>query len=312
MIDLTINDVNPQDIKGGFAIQDPEITQYLSDKLSAYDWNSFLVNDGKLSDTQEEYKSTFRHWIENSKNNTINLGPFTHTTITNGTSEAFQMFMQRHSHRTFRFRAGEFMMHKVTANNMNLDWSWIHNYHSPEEYTPHDALIISVPYSNSCSHESVDQLKSMLVHCNKLKIPVLLDFAYFGTTTDLHVDLSDSIYDCVEDVSFSLGKTYPLIGARPGIRFQRKLTDDAVFFANQNGIVNNFACVSGILAMNKFDADYIYNKYHERAEDIAYILNATVSCSTIFLTSMDTKWNSINRVEHEQTRLCISNLLTRT
>jgi len=40
--------IDLSELKGGFAIQDPEITNKLSNFLSHYDWSSFLKNDGKL------------------------------------------------------------------------------------------------------------------------------------------------------------------------------------------------------------------------------------------------------------------------
>lgn len=309
----TINweNIQPAELKGGFAIQDVEITQSLTQHLSGYNWQSFLKNDGRLDELQKEYIDTFKTWIESSTNNNVKLGPFTHATITNGTSESFQMFMQRHNHRTFRFRQGEFMMHKITANNMNLDWGYLWNHLDLNELTEHDAMIISLPYSNTCYWDSNMSLKGMLTNCNKLNIPVLLDLAYFGTTTNIELDLNDPMFDCVEDVVFSLGKTFPLIGARPGIRFQRSITDDAVFFANQHGIVNNFSCVAGLYAMTHYSADYIYNKYKETAELIAKNLNAELSMSVLFAASSDSRYDSIKRVDYELTRLCLSNLITR-
>ena len=301
------DNVQAHELKGGFAIQDSEITAQLSTYLSNYNWTPFLKNDGRLDDVREEYISTFRTWIHSSTNNKINLGPFSHATITNGTSEAFQMFMQRHNHRTFKFREGELIMHKITANNMNLDWAFLND----DEFAPHDAFIASVPYSNLCDISSVNRLKTLLVHCNKMKIPVLLDLAYFGTVSDIELDLSDPLFSCVEDVVFSLGKTFPLIGSRPGIRFQRRVTDDAVYFGNQHGIVNNFACVAGTHAMKSFDADYIYNKYIGVANTVARSLNAENTASIIFASSLDTRYESIQRVPYEKTRLCISNFITR-
>lgn len=307
--------VEPHEVKGGFAIQDPHVTKVLSEHLQGYDWTTFLKNDGRLDELQKTYVDTFTSWIQASTNNNVRLGEFKHTTITNGTSESFQMFMQRHNHRTFKLRRGEFMMHKITANNMNLDWGYFWNAQNRrsimEDLTPHSAVILSIPYSNTCCHESIEEAKQILNCCNDLNVPVLLDLAYFGTTHGINLDLNDPIYNCVEDVVFSLGKTFPLIGARSGIRFQRTVTDDAVYFANQHGIVNNFACIAGIHAMEQFSADYLYNKYAHTADTIANALDATLSASVLFATSLQSRYDSIQRVEHEPARLCISNLITR-
>lgn len=290
-------------LKGGFAIQDPEITANLSDFLSQYDWKSFLKNDGKLLDTQEEYKHTFRNWIKNSKlNKIVGIDLFPHATITNGTSESFHMFMMRHNYRNFKFYGGDFIMHKITSNIMNLDWAWVDTVGDIQR---NDAVIISCPFSNTVMiHDFMDEL---LERCDYLKVPVLIDFAYFGTTNDV---IQSVEYRCVEEITFSLGKTFPIIGARPGIRFQKKEIDDAVLFSNQHGIVNNFACLIGTHAMSKFDADYINQKYRDKTHIIACALDAMTTTSVLFLTSTDSKYKDYCRYNgSDVARFCISDLL---
>jgi hypothetical protein len=295
--------IDLSELKGGFAIQDPEITNKLSNFLSQYDWSSFLKNDGKLPDIQTEYKDTFRSWIKNSKLNYIaGIDRFPHATITNGTSEAFHMFMMRHNYRNFKFLGGDFIMHKITSNIMNIDWAWIDTVH---DIYHNDAVIISCPFSNTVTIH--DDMSRLLEHCDSLKVPVLIDFAYFGTTSNL---IQSVEYHCIEEITFSLGKTFPIIGARPGIRFQKKEIDDAVLFSNQNGIVNNFACLVGTHAMKSFSADYIAQKYETKADMIACALDARTTKSVLFVTSNDDKYAEFRRYhKHDTARFCISNIL---
>ena len=298
------NNISIEDVKGGFAIQDQVITENLSLFLQNADWHSFLKNDGKLDNLHNSYKHNFKSWIQSSKlNNIRGLDNFPHITITNGTSEAFSMFMMRHCNRHFKFFIGDFIMHKVSSNIMNADWSW---FTMCSELKHYDAVIISCPFSNTgCKHE---EMEAILSTCNRLNIPVLIDLAYFGTTSNLDITLN---YNCVEEVTFSLGKTFPIIGARAGIRFQKTEIDDAINFANQSGIVNNFACLLGNHALSEFSPDYIWKKYASIAEKIADMLSAGTTQSAIFLTSTDEKWSTLRRAPEndERARLCISNIL---
>ena len=109
-------------LNGGYAIQDKDITWELKDFCeSTYEWNEFFAADG-VTDHREKFIERFSRWIRSSELNTINgLDAFPHVTQTNGTSEAFSMFMQRHHNRNFKFFKGDFMMHKVACNNMNVN-----------------------------------------------------------------------------------------------------------------------------------------------------------------------------------------------
>lgn len=295
---IDVSHITAEDVKGGYAIQDPYITAELVDYMKSTIWNNFFVSNGVHS-IQQEYKDTFRKWASSSQLNTIKgLDNFNHSTITNGTSEAFQMFYMRHNNRRFKFVKGDFMMHKVASNIMDLDWEWLTDCTSIEYG---DALIISCPFSDTASKHL--NLEDMLDKCNRHQVPVLLDMAYFGTCVNLNIDLDQ--WPCIEDVTFSLGKSFPIIGARAGIRFQRLETDDPVLFANQNGIVNNLACKIGNHLMLNFSADYIPYKYYDSYYALCVHNDFEISNCVIFAKSDEEKFQSINR-GNQKTRLCVS------
>jgi len=299
--DFDLSHITAEQVKGGYAIQDPYITAELEDYVKSTSWEDFFVANGKHP-IQEEYKSTFREWIESSQLNSIQgLEQFPHTTITNGTSESFQMFFMRHNNRRFKILKGDFIMHKVASNVMDLDWEVFTDI----DINYGDAVIISLPFSDTASpYEHFDDL---MRSCTEKNVPVLLDMAYFGCCVNVLVNLNS--YPCIEDITFSLGKAFPIIGARAGIRFQREEVDDPVLFANQNGIVNNFACKIGNHCMQSFSADYIPYKYY----DIYYVLcshnDIDITNCVIFGLSKDEKFSSINR-GNKKTRICMSNLVS--
>ena len=129
--------------------------------------------------------------------------------------------------------------------------------------------------------------------------------AYFGMCYGININIDQP---CVEEVTFSLGKTFPIIGARAGIRLQRKEIDDAVLFSNQHGIVNNFAAMIGEFAMSAWSPDYIPNKYMKAQMVVCNKLNLKPTNCVIFAQSNNPEHYQFNR-GNDFTRLCISKLL---
>ena len=66
---ITLADVDAKEFRGGYALQDVEITQQLKE-YSREGFNDMFVADGKHN-IQEEYKTVFRDWIGSTKLNTV-------------------------------------------------------------------------------------------------------------------------------------------------------------------------------------------------------------------------------------------------
>ena len=288
-------------LNGGYAIQDKEVTAELEDFcMSTYEWKDFFAANG-VTDHRERFIETFSRWIRKSKLNVLKgLDAFPHVTQTNGTSEAFSMFMQRHSKKNFKFFRGDFMMHKVASNHLKANWEWIFNY---GQIKKGDAVIISCPFSDTGGIK--EDMHQLLDWCSQNEVPVLIDMAYFGMCYGINVNLD---YPCVEEVTFSLGKSFPMIGARAGIRLQREEIDDAVLIANQHGIVNNFGAMMGEYAMSCWGPDFIANKYMKAQLIVCNQLELKPTNCIIFALSNHEEHWKFNR-GNDLTRLCISKLL---
>jgi len=295
---MTKNDIDIENYRGGYALQDPGITWELEDfAQSTVLWEGFFKADGNIN-MHNVFCSEYLDWIQSNKRNDIlGFDHFHHISMTNGTSEAFQMFMMRHNNRKFKFFKGDFMMHKVASNIMLNDWSWIYE---AGEITADSAVIISCPFSDfGREHHQMEELLNI---CDSWNVPVLIDMAYFGMCYNIEIDLS---HKCIEEVTFSLGKTFPIIGARAGIRLQKQEVDDAVLFANQHGIVNNFGAMIGLTCIENWDSDYIVRKYIETQLEVCSMLEVEPSKCIIFATSEKDLWQPLNR-GNKSSRLCIS------
>ena len=253
------------------------------------------VSIGELNTSSETFIEGMRQWIGNSKLNTIiGLDTYTHSNVINGTSEAFQMFFQRHHTKSFKFFVGDFTMHKVTSNIMNVSWEWITK---ASQINEGDAVIMSNPFSDfGDTHQEYDKV---MERCSSLDVPVLVDCAYFGMCYDIEIDLN---HGCIEEVVFSLSKTFPIINARCGVSFRRELIDDSIEFANQHGIVNLFGVGMGNYCISNWTSDFIPNKYRSTQDKLCTALNMTPSKCVIFGLGNDIDYNRGN----DTSRLCIS------
>ena len=110
------------------------------------------------------------------------------------------------------------MMQKVASNIADVDWEWIDD-NGTLEYG--DALIVSC--SSVILQGSLRLFDLRMDLADKCEVPVLLDMVYFGTC--VNIDIDTERYPAIEEIVFSLGKTF-IIGARAGIRSQKVLTDD--------------------------------------------------------------------------------------
>lgn len=272
---------------GAYAINDPDIIDSI---------NGLLISD--LDNSRELFIDNMYQWITNSKlNNVIGLNDYKYTNVINGTSEAFQMFFQRHREKSFKFLVGDFTMHKVTSNIMGIPWSWITD---ASQINEGDAVIISNPFSDF--GDTHPMYNDAMERCTQLNVPVLVDCAYFGMCYDMNIDLK---YSCIEEVVFSLSKTFPIINARCGISFRKNAIDDSIAFANQNGIVNLFGVGLGNYCISNWNADYISNKYKYKQQEICKELNITPTKCVIFGLGNGREFNRGNTT----TRLCISDIL---
>jgi hypothetical protein len=262
-----------------FAIQDSEVISSINSVTKSYSSNNTLNHFSFL----ENYKN----WITNNKNNSIKgLDLFAYSCFSNGTTESFDKFYSKHSLKRLRFFKGEYTYHRLACRNFNISWSYLED----DEVKPNDAVIISLPFSNTGNkHHDMDKILKM---CDQLNVPVLIDCAYFGICSDLEFDLS---FDCITDVTFSLSKTFPVAHHRIGMRLTKVDDDDPLFVLNKIGYVNQYSAYLGNSLIKEFHSDYIYEKYNADQEFYCNLLQIEKSKSVLFGLSSDTKWSQYNR-----------------
>tara|TARA_Y100001970_G_scaffold286536_1_gene408927 strand:- start:255 stop:1442 length:1188 start_codon:yes stop_codon:yes gene_type:complete len=237
--------------RGGRAIPDLQVKSFWKN-IDADELSNVITNN---TNTAETFVDTFDEWIRGSKLNNIK-GLLNYKTFIAGTSQAFDTFWMRHHDKRFRCFQGEFFYHKANWKKFHK-WEYIDN----RDIAWGDAVVISYPFSDYCKEHS--EMKNILDRCEKSKVPVLIDCAYYVIAKDLDFDFSN--YSCVEDIVFSLSKGfYQANKLRAGIRYSRYFRDDNIDMYNEWEQLNHVGAYLGTKLLNEFPPDYAVNLFKDR------------------------------------------------
>lgn len=251
-------------------------------------------------DIQEEFINNFFYWINSSKlNNLTGLENFNNRKLTAGTAQSFDHWYWRHKTRRFRFFKGEFMYHSAVLKH-NGNW----NYIEDDKLNNTDAVIISVPFSDYGKQHS--DLTAYLHQCNKMNIPVLLDFAYYPCSKNINLNLDD--FPCVETITFSISKAF--YGAeflRTGLRLERTNTDDGIDVFNSVGMINRVSLGIVNRLISSFSVDHNWSTYAVAYKKVCCELKlAETDCIMFGLGGSE--YQHLNRGTGVN-RVCISELI---
>lgn len=253
------------------AVYDYEFQKALAD-IPWREWLS-VSNYFKCAD---QYRQTFDNWIHNSELNMVTgLDRFTRLDIISGTTQTFDEAYYRYRHRHLRVFRGEYAYHK----RIKKDATFLDDY----PLSNNDYIIISAPF---CSTGDIHpHFYHILEEATVLKVPVVVDCAYFGTCDGVDIDLN---FPCIESVSFSLSKGLGLGDNRTGIRYSNYDDDLPICQQNDYGHLVLGAAKIGLYMMGKFSADHIAKKYKIYQEEVCKILDLTpTKCMHLALANHD-------------------------
>ena len=277
--------------RGGRAIPDLQVKSFWKN-IDADELSNVITNN---TNTAETFVDTFDEWIRGSKLNNIK-GLLNYKTFIAGTSQAFDTFWMRHHDKRFRCFQGEFFYHKANWKKFHK-WEYIDN----RDIAWGDAVVISYPFSDYCKEHS--EMKNILDRCEKSKVPVLIDCAYYVIAKDLDFDFSN--YSCVEDIVFSLSKGfYQANKLRAGIRYSRYFRDENIDMYNEWEQLNHVGAYLGTKLLNEFPPDYAVNLFKDRQLKYCEEHNLKPADCVSFAFG-DIKYNDLNRGT-DVNRLCIA------
>lgn len=241
------------------------------------------------------------NWIKsNSLNELVGIDKYKYAVFSQGTSESFDKFYLKNSNRRFRCFRGEYLYHKLAWRD-SYNWCYIED----ADLHTNDAVVISVPFADSGSKHS--KTETILSKCTELKIPVLIDCAYYSISSNITVDLT---HPCITDVTFSLSKMFPVAHARIGVRLTKDDCDDLLFVYDKAEYTNRISAALGLALIRAFPSDYIVKKYKSIQEEYCNFLGVHPSDTVLFGIASKDKFTEYNRGCNTN-RLGLHNFLNR-
>jgi hypothetical protein len=288
---------------GASSINDLSTVTYRDFLISQYSKSYFIPKNAEK--IKNDFFKTYINWIFTS-HKIKGFEKFNNACFTNGTRESFEYFYLKYLPiKRLRLAKGEYFFHQMMKSIYKdyVKFAWIED----DPLKTGDFLLISVPFSDTGNIPK--DLDNILKTCNKLEIPVMLDLAYINLSKNLTFNID---YECVEYVTSSLSKVFPLEFHRVGIRLQKEVSDDQLYVVNEpyHNYINIFSAKLGLEMMKKFPPDYIFNKYRNKQLQFCSKLNLEPSDCVIFGIDHNNKFKHLNR-GNNTTRLCFSKIWDR-
>lgn len=267
---------------GAWSIHDPESMEFLSGITTGIGNKDAFVND-------------YKEWICEGKN-FKGMDIFSHLDFSAGTTETFHMFYFRHLRKRLRLFAGEFFYHHMMARNYFHEFALLED----DDIQSGDCVIMSCPFANTGNIPK--NFYDILKRCDEMAVPVLLDLAYINISNIKELDLD---YKCIETITTSLSKVFPVECHRIGLRLERTCYDDNLFAYNSHNYVNTFSVHIGHQFIKKFDNNWLYDKYKDKQEKMCEQMKLEKSNCVIFGLDLSQRYSEYNRGT-DINRLCFS------
>lgn len=247
-----------------------------------------------------DYCAQYRDWILSSQLNTVTgLDTLSVVAFSQGTTEAFDNFYIRHHDRRFRVFRGEYIYHKrIWQRHYANQWAFI----DVDDIKTNDAVIVSWPFADTGNtHKHFNQ--KFLDKCHSLGVPVLIDAAFFGVCANQHYDFS---HPAIEEVVFSLSKSFPVNALRVGIRFAREDFEDGMQIYHSTQYVNKLSAAIGTKLMASRGPDITFSKWRDKQLEFCNQLGLESSDTVLFGIDTKHKYDHYNRGSIQTNRLCFS------
>lgn len=235
----------------GNAIKDPNVIEYIQSlNLSKHLLDPWIV---------EKFEDSFVDWVQSSNNHNIkNLNLFEYKGFSAGTQESFLNFYMINRNKRFRVFRGDYWWHMDIWSKLNLNWAYIED----DEIKSSDVCICSCPFAlTGKKHKLFDWL---LAECNNKQCKILLDFIYLpNSKQEVNIDLDQ---ECIDEITFSFSKTFPVQCAKIAIRLRKTKPMDPMQMSNDENICNRLSAGLAYDIIQKFPMNYMLDKYAKKQE----------------------------------------------
>ena len=267
---------------GAWPVPDPDVLEYLMTT--------------SINSTHKEFVNDYFQWFANP-HNIHGIEKFNSLSYCNGTTEAFDKFYHKHMHKKLRFLRGEYFYHQIMAKRFFKESSFIDD---PNDISNDELVVMSVPFSDTGNVP--EHYDDIMTHCEKNNVPVLLDMAYISLAVKLDINVD---YQCIDTITTSLSKVFPVAHWRIGMRMQKENIDDTLDAYEMNSYLNTHAVNVGHQLIKQYPADYSFNKYRQQQLSFCNMLDIKPSDSFIFGIDQFNKHPEYNR-GGPSNRLCFA------
>jgi|TARA_B100001778_G_C18525497_1_gene600951 hypothetical protein len=276
--------------KGVEPIPNSEISEF----LEGIDYSKWMRRDSDW--VFDKYKNVFYDWIQQSNRNHLKgLEEFTHKKYCYGSTQSFDLFYIQNKDKRFRMLKGDFFYHKACLSK-GFKWKYLE-----DDLQEGDALIISVPFSDT--GKTPEDLENILLNCDELNIPVLLDMCYYTIGKNINIDLT---HPCIDTISFSLSKFADGVQHfRCGLRLSRTNRDDGIDLINEYQQISKISCVVGLYIMDNYHVDYNWDKF-ETSYNLVCKEKDFEPSDTIVIGLGGSDYDELNR-GNSKNRVCVAN-----
>ena len=253
-----------------------------------------------FTELKHDYFKLYKQWMFEPHPGIQGTDWYSEPCFTQGTTESFNLFYIRFSDKRLRIARGEYFYHNMIGKLYNKPFAFL----DEDDLQEGDALVLSVPFSDTGNVPY--NLEEILTECDLKGIPVMLDLAYLNLAKDLSFDLR---HECIEYITSSLSKSFPLELSRVAIRFQKSSFEDQLTIMNEDKLnyINMHSLYLGYQMMKEWKADWLYTKYRDKQIQLCKELEVEPSSCVIFGIDNDNKYPQYNRGGRTN-RLCFSRI----
>jgi len=244
---------------------------------------------------KDAFVKDYKDWICAGKDFN-GIDKFVQLDFSAGTTETFHMFYVRHIKKRLRLFSGEYFYHHMMARNYFDKFALLDD----EDIKAGDVVAMSCPFSNTGNIPK--DFYKILQQCDDNNVPVLLNLAYISISNISQLNLN---YKCIQTITTSLSKVFPVENHRIGLRLERECYDDSLVAYNQNNYLNVFSVNIGHRLIKQFDNNWLYNKYESQQVETCEQLQLERSSCVIFGLDTSERYPEYKRGT-EINRLCFS------
>lgn len=287
-----LKDLKSKPFGGVWSIADQEVLDCTDIFFKKINYGYCIEN----TNTQN-FLNKYFSYIKESKNKLIGIENYQSLAFSLGTTNSFDAFYIKHNNKIIVSFAGEYVYHNILQRTTYGETKIINNF---EDLSTGHALIISVPFADTGNEP--EHLEKILDTCDKKDIPVLIDMAYINVAQEITINLN---HKCIEGITSSLSKLFPLSTLRIGIRMQKENIDDGVDMISGVNYVNKLGIALADCLINNFANDYIFSKYKQQQQKLCLDLGVKPSKTVILGIDTNNKFDEYNRGGNTN-RLCFS------